>query len=91
MSHPLFPGVVSDSWVEDGPLKLNFEKFTADVKIWNKEVFGDIFQRKKRIEARLKGIQSRIADGPNYNLLHWNVNLERSTLMFSNMRRNFGL
>ena len=53
MSHPLLPCVVTNSWIEDGPLKLNVEKFTADVKIWNKEVFGDIFHRKKRIEARL--------------------------------------
>ncbi|XP_030934127.1 uncharacterized protein LOC115959733 [Quercus lobata] len=48
MSHPLFSEVVTDSWTEDGPLKSNVEKFTADVKIWNREVFGDIFQRKKK-------------------------------------------
>ena len=48
MSHPLFPKVVNDSWIEDGPLKINVEKFTIDVKIWNKEVFGDIFQRTKK-------------------------------------------
>ena len=48
MSHPLFPKVVTNSWTKDGPLKSNMEKFTADVKIWNREVFGDIFQRKKK-------------------------------------------
>ncbi|XP_065630930.1 uncharacterized protein LOC112006522 [Quercus suber] len=47
MSHPLFPNVVKDSWTEDGSLKLNVEKFTADVKVWNREVFGDIYHRKK--------------------------------------------
>ena len=69
MSHPLFPEVVADSWRVDGPLKLNVEKFTAKVKIWNKEVFGDIFQRKRRVEARLRGIQSRLAEGPSSHLL----------------------
>ena len=77
MSHPLFPKVVVDFWTEDGPLKLTVEKFTADVKIWNREVFGDIFQRKKRIEARLRGIQTRIADGPNYNLLNLECQLRK--------------
>ena len=69
MSYPLFPKVVADSWTVDGPQKLNVEKFTADVKIWNREVFGDIFQRKKRIEARLRGIQTRLAEGPSRHLL----------------------
>ena len=69
MSHPLFSEVVADSWSVDGPLKLNVEKFTAEVKIWNKEVFGDIFQRKKRVEARLRGIQSRLAEGLSSHLL----------------------
>ena len=70
MSHPLFPKVVNDSWIKDGSLKENVEKFTADVKIWNKEVFGDIFQRKKWVEARLRGIQSNIVEGPNEYLLN---------------------
>ena len=69
MSHPLFSEVVADSWSVDGPLKLNVEKFTAEVKIWNREVFGDIFQRKKRVKARLRGIQSRLAEGPSSHLL----------------------
>ena len=70
MSHPLFLKVVNDSWIKDGSLKENVEKFTADVKIWNKEVFGDIFQRKKWVEARLRGIQSNIVEGPNEYLLN---------------------
>ena len=70
MSHPLFPKVVNDSWIKDGSLKENVEKFTVDVKIWNKEVFGDIFQRKKWVEARLRGIQCNTVEGPNEYLLN---------------------
>ncbi|XP_075659168.1 uncharacterized protein LOC142629059 [Castanea sativa] len=77
MSHPLFSDFVADSCMDDGPLNLNVEKFTADVKIWNKEVFGDIFQRKKRLEARLRGIQSRIADGLNLYLLNLECQLRK--------------
>ena len=77
MSHPLFPEVIADSWNEDGPLKLNVEKFTTDVKIWNREVFEDIFQRKKRIEARHRGIQTRIANEPNNYLLNLECQLRK--------------
>jgi len=77
MSHPLFPCVVTNSWIENDPLKLNVEKFIADVKIWNREVFGDIFHRKKRIEARLRGIQTSIADRQNEYLLNLECQLRQ--------------
>lgn len=77
MSHPLFPFVVIDSWMEDGPLKLNIKKFIVDVKIWNREVFGDIYHRKKKVEARLRGIQKSIVDGPNAYLLNLECQLRQ--------------
>lgn len=54
MSHPLFSKVVDDSWVIDKAFKANVDIFTENVKIWNKETFGNIFHRKNRVEARLK-------------------------------------
>lgn len=47
------------------------------LKFGIKKFFGDIFQRKKGIEARLRGIQSRIADGPNYYLLNLECQLRK--------------
>ena len=47
MSHPLFLEVVADSWTEEGPLKLNVEKFTVDVKFWR------YLPKKKKKELRL--------------------------------------
>ena len=69
MSHPLFPKVVSDAWEDDRILKYNIEKFTDDARIWNKDVFGNLFHRKNRVEARLRGIQTSIANRPSENLL----------------------
>ena len=63
MSHPLFPKVVADFWTEDGPLKLTVEKFTTDVKIWNREVFGDIFQRKKKLRLDLEEFKLELLKG----------------------------
>lgn len=52
MSYLLFSKVVSDAWVDDMVLRMNIEKFTEDVRIWNKDMFGNLFHRKNRVEAR---------------------------------------
>ena len=69
MSHPLFPSIVRDSWADDLSLKPNVDKFTVDVKIWNKEVFGNLLHKKNRVEARLRGVQTSLATCPSDHLL----------------------
>ena len=39
--------------------------FTKAVSIWNKEVFGNIFWKKRNLAAQLKGIQCSLASCPN--------------------------
>ncbi|XP_075659051.1 uncharacterized protein LOC142628906 [Castanea sativa] len=80
MSHPLFGKLLSDNWMEHHELDGNLQNFIEAVKIWNKEVFGNIFQRKSRIEARLNGIQKALANGPSSFL----INLEKQ------LREEFG-
>nr|XP_023924685.1 uncharacterized protein LOC112036087 [Quercus suber] len=41
-----------------------------DVIVWNKDVFGNIFHRKNQMEARLRGIQASLANGPSAYLLN---------------------
>ncbi|XP_075653884.1 uncharacterized protein LOC142624237 [Castanea sativa] len=43
--------------------------FTTKAKIWNKEVFGNIFSRKRKIEARLRGIQIALSNRPSQSLV----------------------
>ena len=83
MSHPLFGKLLLDNWKDHFDLEGNLQQFTEVVKIWNKEIFGNIFQRKARIEARLKGIQNALANGPSRFLIrldkqlseeYWEVN-----------------
>ncbi|XP_075647222.1 uncharacterized protein LOC142618104 [Castanea sativa] len=63
--------------------------FIEPVKIWNKEVFGNIFQRKSRIVARLNGIQKALANGSSSFLIglekqlseeYWEVNQQEEEL-----------
>ena len=75
MSHPLFGKLLLDNWTDHFDLEGNLQQFTEVVKIWNKEIFGNIFQRKARIEARLKGIQKALANGPSNFLIRLNKQL----------------
>lgn len=69
MSQPLFANVLANNWASDLSLSTNLLKFTKAIKIWNEEVFGNIFRRKRRVEARLAGIQKALGNGPNAHLL----------------------
>ncbi|XP_075654120.1 uncharacterized protein LOC142624437 [Castanea sativa] len=73
LSHPSFPGVVSDAWSRQNSLKQAQSNFTVKANAWNKTEFGNLFHRKRRLVARLKGIQENLSIQPN-NFL---VDLER--------------
>ena len=47
--------------------------FSEKARIWNRSHFGNLFQRKNRVLARLKGIQVSLAASPNTHL----INLEK--------------
>ena len=51
-------------------------EFVDSVKKWSVEVFGNLFAKKIRVLARLKGTQKAIAENPNDFLL----NLENKLL-----------
>ena len=49
--------------------------FTKVVSIWNKDVFGNIFWKKRNLAARLRGIQCSLASCPNDFLVTLEKNL----------------
>lgn len=51
------------------------DHFTTVVKVWNKEVFGNIFKRKTELLKRIKGIQRL----PNPSLMLRDLELELVT------------
>ena len=57
LSHPTFSEVVKDAWANHSTLPIAIASFTSKAQVWNKNQFGNIFHRKKRICARLRGIQ----------------------------------
>ena len=53
----------------DSPLKAATANFTKKVRKWNYEVFGNLFARKKRVLARLNGIQKALANYSSESLM----------------------
>ena len=73
LTHSDFLGVVREAWTSLTRLSVVVSTFVDKVRIWNKNIFGNLFQHKKRVLARLGGIQATLSINPN-NFL---VDLER--------------
>ena len=77
LSHPSFPTVVHNAWEEfENVYTRAAILFTDRVTAWNRDTFGNLFHRKKRVLARLSGAQKALASNPTPFL--WN--LERDLL-----------
>ena len=63
--HPKFPRFVKNSWDQDQALSEAITNFTKKAKKWNADVFGNIFNRKKRVIARINGAQKALTNNPN--------------------------
>ena len=70
-SHSEFPAVVRDAWADkEGDLAEAISIFKTKAQRWNREVFGNVFIRKKKILARLLGTQKALAHCPNSFLIN---------------------
>lgn len=68
--HFSFFHLVCDVWIDAPNLQLAIDQFSSKAKVWNKDHFGNIFLKKKKIlRAKLKGIQVALASRPNYFLV----------------------
>lgn len=70
LSHPTFPKIVRDAWSSTTALSNAISSFINKARIWNRDCFGNVFHRKKRICARLNGIQIALANNPNSFLIN---------------------
>lgn len=51
-----FPNIVWDAWGQSNQLDVAMDKFTRDTTTWNRDQFGNIFAKKRRVMARLDGV-----------------------------------
>lgn len=58
LNHSDFEDFTKSHWpTDDTPISSKVASFTKSIKQWNIDVFGNIFRRKKRLIARIAGIQ----------------------------------
>ena len=71
LSHNDFSTVVRGAWAgREWNLVEAITNFTTKAQRWNREVFGNIFVRKKKIWARLLGTQNALVIRPNSFLIN---------------------
>ena len=73
LNHPDFLEVVREAWASPTRLIMAVSTFADKARIRNKNIFGNLFHRKKRVLARLGGIQKAMS----INLNNFLVDLER--------------
>ena len=57
MEHRNFEEFLQHKWHSQLPLVTSLTYLAADLCSWNREVFGNLFRRKRKTWARLKGVQ----------------------------------
>ncbi|XP_075674809.1 uncharacterized protein LOC142644001 [Castanea sativa] len=69
LSHSTFPRIVREAWVRPVTLPNTISSFISKAKAWNRDQFGNIFHCKRRICARLQGIQIALGVRPSEFLI----------------------
>ncbi|XVF24387.1 hypothetical protein REPUB_Repub13aG0123500 [Reevesia pubescens] len=65
LTHDSFASFIEERWRKDESLHENLKAFMPAIKEWNTSVFGNIFTRKKKLLARLEGVQRNLEIRPN--------------------------
>ena len=69
MNHDLYTSVVKEAWIRGGNDTINcLKEVTWDSVKFNQEVFGNVFKKKKELEARINGIQRRLESWDSVSL-----------------------
>lgn len=63
-----FAGVVQRSWAEEVKWEQGVRNFHSQAAAWNRECCGNIFHQKRRIMARMEGIDKKLEEGQNRGL-----------------------
>ena len=89
LTHPEFSAIVREAWSSPTTLCTATSKFADKAKVWNKNIFGNLFHRKKKMLARLQGIQTALSINPNDFLVDLEINLRAKFQEVSKLEEEF--
>ena len=90
LSHFSFPDIVLDAWANPSSLSRVVSRFTDKAKVWNRDVFGNLFHRKKHMLARLRGAQIALSNNPNNFMSCLEQELRTELVEVSKLKEEFG-
>ncbi|XP_030924855.1 uncharacterized protein LOC115951891 [Quercus lobata] len=76
LSDSSFSNIVRNAWANQSNLVQATTTFVREAQVWNREHFGNILVKKKRLLARLLGIQKALATSPNLFLVNLDKQLQ---------------
>ncbi|KAL5818860.1 hypothetical protein ACOSQ4_022702 [Xanthoceras sorbifolium] len=66
--HKNYDEFIKKAWPSEGSISEKLDNMTNKLKLWNKDCFGNLFHSKRRILARLQGVQRGLSGGFNGGL-----------------------
>ena len=77
MTDNRFGDFMRDNWHKNLPHSQAASNFTSKVVNWNREIFGNIFKRKKQLLARIGGVQKALENKPIHSLYRLETKLKQ--------------
>ena len=77
LSNISFPTIVSKAWNGNRDLVESIDCFSKDATAWNRNHFGNIYQKKRRIMARIYGTQKVLSNNPSSSLINLKNQLQK--------------
>lgn len=75
--HPAYKDLVENAWRNDEEDVLSkLQRVRQESIEFNEQVFGNIYRRKRRVEARLKGVQRELSIQISYDLVQFEAQLQ---------------
>ena len=70
LSNLSFPNIVSKAWSSDRSLVDAIDTFSKEATLWNRSHFGNIHHKKRRVLARIYGMQKALSNFPSSFLIN---------------------
>ncbi|KAL2927601.1 LINE-1 retrotransposable element ORF2 protein [Bienertia sinuspersici] len=77
LTHEKFQSFIEEKWESQAPLVPLLNSLSQDLQQWNKNVFHNIFQKKRELMARIGGIQKQLATHTHRGLIKLENRLRR--------------
>ena len=70
MSDLSFPSIVSKAWCSSRSLVESIGFFSTEATLWNRNHFSNIHHKKRRVLARIYGVQKALSNCPSSSLIN---------------------